>query len=101
MDDLYSEGETFPNYGDSSENGDTVTNDSQSTESSRTSSPSPTLAIQPVDDINLQSDPDRHVDYLSHEWSENDIWVSWRQVTKQKAFLQSGARLENASWRYA
>lgn len=67
-------------------------------ESSRSSSPSPTLQA-PVDDISIKVDPDRHVDYLSHDWTENDIWVSWRHVTKQKAFLQSGARLENASWR--
>lgn len=67
-------------------------------ESSRSSSTSPNLQA-PVDDISIKVDPDRHVDYLSHDWSENDIWVSWRHVTKQKAFLQSGVRLENASWR--
>lgn len=67
-------------------------------ESSRSSSPSPALQA-PADDISIKVNPDRHVDYLSHDWSENDIWVSWRHVTKQKAFLQSGARLENASWR--
>lgn len=67
-------------------------------ESSRSSSPSPAL-LAPADDTSIKADPDRHVDYLSHEWTENDIWVSWRHVTKQKAFLQSGARLENASWR--
>ncbi len=68
-------------------------------ESSRSSSPSIPIKTGPADDIAIRIDPDRHVDYLSHEWLENDIWSSWRQVTKQKAFLQSGVRLENASWR--
>ncbi|ORY81890.1 hypothetical protein BCR37DRAFT_22861 [Protomyces lactucae-debilis] len=72
--------------------------ESESPESSRSSSPSLNILV-PSDDIAIKVDPDRHVDYLSHEWTENDIWVSWRQVTKQKAFLQSGVRLENASWR--
>ncbi|BFZ53712.1 protein phosphatase regulator [Savitreella phatthalungensis] len=63
--------------------------------SPRSFSPTP----GPADDSSIRADPDQHVDYLSHEWQENDIWSSWRHVTKQKAFLQSGARLENASWR--
>lgn len=44
--------------------------------------------------------PSRHVDYLSHDWQEPDIWSSWRYVRKEKAgFPQIAARLENASWR--
>lgn len=44
--------------------------------------------------------PSRHVDYLSHDWQEPDIWSSWRYVRKEKTgFLQNAARLENASWR--
>lgn len=71
---------------------------SQEVSSSTGSSPRSTTP-GPADDSSIRVDPDRHVDYLSHEWAENDIWSSWRHVTKQKAFLQSGARLENASWR--
>ena len=44
--------------------------------------------------------PSRHVDYLSHDWQEPDIWSSWRYVRKEKAgFPQIATRLENASWR--
>ena len=44
--------------------------------------------------------PSRQVDYLSHDWTEPDIWSSWRYVRKEKAgYPQNAARLENASWR--
>jgi hypothetical protein len=44
--------------------------------------------------------PSRQVDYLSHDWTEADIWSSWRYVRKEKAeYPQNAARLENASWR--
>jgi Fungal protein of unknown function (DUF1752) len=44
--------------------------------------------------------PSRHVDYLSHDWQEPDIWASWRYVRKEKeSFPAIAARLENASWR--
>jgi hypothetical protein len=39
------------------------------------------------------------VDYLSHDWTEDDIWTSWKAMTKHKADLANGVRLENASWR--
>jgi len=40
------------------------------------------------------------VDYLSHEWTqEDDIWTSWKVMSKQKKELSNGVRLENASWR--
>lgn len=40
------------------------------------------------------------VDYLSHEWTqEDDIWTSWKVMSKQKKELSNGIRLENASWR--
>jgi hypothetical protein len=44
--------------------------------------------------------PSRQVDYLSHNWTEPDIWSSWRYIRKEKAgYPQNAARLENASWR--
>ena len=43
--------------------------------------------------------PSVQVDYLSHEWSEEDVWTSWRATTKHKASIVNGVRLENASWR--
>lgn len=51
------------------------------------------------DDTAIENEPTRHVDYLSHNWKEEDIWASWRHiVAKRKAYTNS-PRLENASWR--
>lgn len=52
-----------------------------------------------ADDTSIQTEPSRHVDYLSHEWREEDIWASWRYVTSRKNDYSNGMRLENASWR--
>ncbi|CAG8485206.1 1574_t:CDS:2, partial [Dentiscutata heterogama] len=62
-------------------------------------------SIQPVimtpDDNGIpQRPPKICVDYLSHEWNkEDDIWTSWRVMSKQKKEIANGIRLENASWR--
>ncbi|KAG8823072.1 hypothetical protein FRC19_004662 [Serendipita sp. 401] len=39
------------------------------------------------------------VDYLSHQWAEEDVWRSWRSMTRAKYEIANGMRLENASWR--
>lgn len=52
-----------------------------------------------ADDTAIEAEPSRHVDYLSHEWREEDIWASWRYVTARKNDYSNGVRLENASWR--
>lgn len=39
------------------------------------------------------------VDYLSHDWAEDDVWTSWKAMTKHKSEIANGVRLENASWR--
>jgi hypothetical protein len=39
------------------------------------------------------------VDYLSHQWAEEDVWRSWRNMTRHKHQISNGLRLENASWR--
>lgn len=51
------------------------------------------------DDASIESEPERHVDYLSHDWREEDIWSSWRYVVTRKDRYSNGVRLENASWR--
>ena len=51
------------------------------------------------DDAALQPLPRGQVDYLSHDWAEEDVWRSWRSMTKQKNEIANGVRLENASWR--
>lgn len=52
-----------------------------------------------ADDTSVEEEPSRHVDYLSHEWREEDIWASWRYVTARRSDYSNGVRLENASWR--
>lgn len=51
------------------------------------------------DDTAIENEPTRHVDYLSHNWKEEDIWASWRHVVAKRKVYSNSARLENASWR--
>ncbi|KAF6761747.1 hypothetical protein DFP72DRAFT_1002698 [Ephemerocybe angulata] len=51
------------------------------------------------DDSYVSTRPRAQVDYLSHEWQEEDVWRSWRNMTRQKNEIANGIRLENASWR--
>ncbi|EED85582.1 predicted protein [Postia placenta Mad-698-R] len=51
------------------------------------------------DDTSFSTLPAGQVDYLSHEWREEDVWSSWRSMTRQKNAIANGMRLENASWR--
>lgn len=51
------------------------------------------------DDTSFSTQPESQVDYLSHEWREEDVWRSWRSMTRQKNAISNGMRLENASWR--
>lgn len=58
-----------------------------------------TLQTPSADDTLIEDEPSRHVDYLSHDWKEEDIWSSWRYVTSRRNDYSNGVRLENASWR--
>ncbi|KXG51676.1 Protein of unknown function DUF1752 [Penicillium griseofulvum] len=58
-----------------------------------------TLQTPSADDSLIEDEPSRHVDYLSHDWKEEDIWSSWRYVTSRRNDYSNGVRLENASWR--
>ncbi|KAI0366976.1 hypothetical protein BV20DRAFT_951134 [Pilatotrama ljubarskyi] len=51
------------------------------------------------DDSSFVTLPEGQVDYLSHNWKEEDVWRSWRSMTRQKNAIANGMRLENASWR--
>ena len=51
------------------------------------------------DDTAIRSEPSRHVDYLSHDWTEEDIWSSWRHIVAKRKVYKNSPRLENASWR--
>ncbi|KAK7177823.1 hex2 protein [Paraphaeosphaeria sporulosa] len=78
------------------------------------SSPLPATDIQPPtpppastpdhvpvsgDDTNLRPVPSQHVDYLSHDWKEKDIWSSWWHIVKHRSVYRERSRLENALWR--
>ena len=64
-----------------------------------------TTTMIPDDNLNgiipgIQRPPEICVDYLSHDWKEeDDIWTSWKVMSKQKKEISNGVRLENASWR--
>ncbi|KAJ5248647.1 hypothetical protein N7468_000098 [Penicillium chermesinum] len=58
-----------------------------------------TCGTPAADDSSVEDEPSRHVDYLSHDWREEDIWASWRYVAARRNDYSNGPRLENASWR--
>ncbi|CAG9940601.1 unnamed protein product [Clonostachys rosea f. rosea IK726] len=66
----------------------------------KTSRPgTPEVTVHAEDDSAVSSKPSRHVDYLSHEWKEEDIWSSWRYIVTRRGEFEHSGRLENASWR--
>ena len=60
---------------------------------------SPSPIERPEDDSAIRVQPSRHVDYLSHDWSEEDVWSSWKHIVSKRGAYNNSARLENASWR--
>ncbi|GAB7366884.1 hypothetical protein MBLNU230_g1246t1 [Neophaeotheca triangularis] len=74
-----------------------VPSTASATESTISDSPLPTPAV--ADDTAIKIEPSRHVDYLSHDWKEEDIWSSWRHIVSQRRVYGQRSRLENASWR--
>ncbi|KAM6485840.1 hypothetical protein HDV62DRAFT_261237 [Trichoderma sp. SZMC 28011] len=68
--------------------------------SNNTSRPgTPSLTEHAEDDAAVSIRPSRHVDYLSHDWKEEDIGPSWRYIVTRRADFPNNWRLENASWR--
>jgi hypothetical protein len=51
------------------------------------------------DDAAINTQPWRNVDYLAHDWKEEDIWSSWKYITSHRGEHPNSARLENACWR--
>ena len=103
----------LPSYGDESE-------DEESEEEDLTPSNSPPKCCPPSsdqppntnfawrlshnlqsvgDDLALEIQPSRHVDYLSHDWKEEELWASWRHIVGKRRTVDNWERLENASWR--
>ncbi|KAF2808603.1 uncharacterized protein BDZ99DRAFT_390397 [Mytilinidion resinicola] len=62
-----------------------------------TTSPEPLPKSE--DDTAIKHEPSQHVDYLSHDWQEEDIWSSWRHIVGKRKIYGERSRLENASWR--
>ncbi|KAI0391797.1 hypothetical protein F5Y17DRAFT_478287 [Xylariaceae sp. FL0594] len=60
---------------------------------------SPGAGEHAEDDSAVKQHPTQHVDYLSHNWREEDIWSSWRYITTKRREFANAPRLENASWR--
>jgi hypothetical protein len=52
-----------------------------------------------ADDTCAEQNTSQQVDYLNHNWSEEDVCSSWRHVISMKKRFGFKARLENASWR--
>ncbi|KAI0877618.1 hypothetical protein GGS24DRAFT_107039 [Hypoxylon argillaceum] len=71
--------------------------DDASAGTSRPGSPVPPEHAE--DDTALKHRPTQHVDYLSHNWREEDIWSSWRYIISKRGEFANAPRLENASWR--
>lgn len=70
--------------------------------------PSPPLIVRPISQVSIERPEDdmaarmlpmRHVDYLSHDWSETDLWATWKHIVSERSAYNNSARLENASWR--
>ncbi|KAH8650978.1 hypothetical protein BGZ60DRAFT_462262 [Tricladium varicosporioides] len=51
------------------------------------------------DDTTLCTQPPIHVDYLSYNWREEDVWSSWKHIVSKRWAYSDNMRLENASWR--
>jgi hypothetical protein len=77
----------------------TVSPTSNSTSTNVSRPESPENVEHAEDDTAIRTQPSRHVDYLSHNWKEEDIWSSWKLIVSKRNAYNNSARLENASWR--
>ncbi|KAL6405692.1 hypothetical protein AUP68_10828 [Ilyonectria robusta] len=59
----------------------------------------PELIQRAGDDSEVNVRPWWNADYLSHDWQEEDIWLSWKYVTSRRGEYPNSARLGNAAWR--
>lgn len=51
------------------------------------------------DDTHVAEQPWRNIDYLSHEWSEEEVCASWKHLASTRKSHDKITRLENATWR--
>lgn len=52
-----------------------------------------------VDDTAIRKEAREHVDYLAHDWTEDELSASWRSIVSKQTVHNNSQRLENASWR--
>ena len=60
---------------------------------------SPETIAHAHDDTAVLMQPSRYVDYLSHNWSVEDIWQSRMFIMSKRDAFNESARLEYALWR--
>lgn len=72
--------------------------DARSLTSDSATAPSPDLPPI-IDDTALRPEPNKHVDYLSHNWNEEEVAIAWRGIVGNRKTYGERSRLENASWR--
>lgn len=90
----------FPSYDDQGHFNECVEKPSiQITASSEQEIISASLNEHFEDDIAVRIQPFMAVDYLSHDWLEEDIWSSWKHLRSNKNLYPNSERLENACWR--
>jgi hypothetical protein len=84
----------FPSYAEFGSRGSAFLIENFATESKNYE-----ISRETMDDIALSPAPLRHVDYLSHDWLEEDIWATWKRLVSRRKAQNVARRLENASWR--
>ena len=96
----------FPSYDNEKSHGkESCPHRLESAESLPEASPIVQRSVSPCADERSEDDtaasvrPSRHVDYLNHEWTEEDIWSSWKYLSSKKNVYPNNERLLNASWR--
>lgn len=53
------------------------------------------------DDTAVLATPSKHVDFLSHEWTEDELFATWKylKAKSSRKVYNNSTRLINASWR--
>lgn len=102
-DDFSDEETGFPAFEPSKKEGKYIPQPQNLEEEERSQTPTQAenleLPSKVNDDQAIEREPSRHVDYLSHQWQEEDIWSSWRYIVHRRKDINNSTRLENASWR--
>jgi hypothetical protein len=77
--------EDYPGFLQSSEPSDSSDEQTETNTTVSDTTTSDSLLLTPVaDDTSIKQEPSQHVDYLSHDWREEDIWSSWRHILSQR-----------------